>query len=176
MNKNEQMAFQWLIEKKGYTKEQIIFNKNKSPDFLCKDGKRFEVKSIMAKSKAKLFFFDLQLDILKNKDIIIVFNKGKFIAEFEWGNKENSKFVIVSHRLHDEKVAKLEKEMSEGDTDEAGLIFKKVINVFKIHGTAYFSIPSYWIKDFKIDISKPLLIKFNPKKPTEAKLIWKRKI
>ncbi len=69
MNKTEYNAEKWLMSR-GYKDEDIIFNSLKSPDFLCKDGKRYEAKRI---KNNQVFFTPKQVITLLDDDIILIF-------------------------------------------------------------------------------------------------------
>lgn len=90
MNKTEIMALEWLIQR-GYKRNEIIINSNTSPDFICMDGKRYEVKFLYGN---KLIFSHVQSKILKNKDLILVFSRDNFVNEFLWGNRDKTPFEI----------------------------------------------------------------------------------
>lgn len=70
MNPTEKIAYNYLL-KIGYNSTDITFQRNKSPDFITKDGKRYEVKKIMSGKTVVL------QDSQKNqRDIIfLIFNK-----------------------------------------------------------------------------------------------------
>ena len=91
VNKTELMALEWL-EKRGYKQNEIIKNYNKSPDFICPDGKRYEVKLLYGK---QIVFQSSQTKNLKDDDIILVFDKTKFITKFLWKDKKSISFNIV---------------------------------------------------------------------------------
>ena len=46
MNKSETKAKKWLMEKRGYKEGEIVFQRARTPDFLCSDGQSFEVKRL----------------------------------------------------------------------------------------------------------------------------------
>ncbi len=77
------MALEWL-KKKGYKEEDIIKNSNKSPDFICNDGKRYEVKFLYG---GRIIFYDTQIKNLKEQDIILVFDRSNFVTKFLWKDK-----------------------------------------------------------------------------------------
>lgn len=91
MNNTELYAKKWLL-KNGYKEEEIIFRQNSSPDFICKDGKRFEVKYLYGN---KLIFSKKQEDNLKKTDIILVFDKNGLKAQFNWGDKDKTMFEVI---------------------------------------------------------------------------------
>ena len=91
MNKTELMAKEWL-EKKGYHENDMIFRPQVSPDFICKDGKRYEVKFLYGN---KLLFYNKQVKQLKNTDIILVFTNKGFFSEFMWGERNKTIFDIT---------------------------------------------------------------------------------
>ena len=66
MNKTELLGWE-LLREQGYKKKDVKFNCNKSPDFICSDGKRYEVKIIFGKN---ILFYPTQIKSLKKNDII----------------------------------------------------------------------------------------------------------
>ena len=130
MNKTEQMAFEWL-KKQGYKEGEIIFNSNRSPDFICKD-RRYEVKYLYGD---KLIFSTPQIKNLKEKDFILVFNRNGFFNKFIWKEKNQTMFNIIiadnkngiTIKVSDEIWKKLNKMKKRGET------FNNVLNrVLKI--------------------------------------------
>lgn len=90
INKTELMAIEWL-KKQGYKKNEII-KTNSTPDFVCLDGKKYEVKFLY---RNKLVFSYRQVEKLKNNDMILVFNNNSFVHKFLWKNKNKINFNIV---------------------------------------------------------------------------------
>lgn len=90
INKTEILALEWL-KKQGYEEKTILRVSNKTPDFICPDGKRFEVKYLYGNN---LIFYKTQTGSLKPNDIILVFDKNRFIAKFLWEERENVHFNI----------------------------------------------------------------------------------
>jgi len=84
MNQIELLGFEWL-RKHGYEEKDIRFNCNKSPDFICSDGKRYEVKKIQ---KNQILFYPIQITSLKEDDIILVFQKENYVTNFLWKERE----------------------------------------------------------------------------------------
>ncbi len=78
------MALEWL-KNQGYKGNEIIKQSNTSPDFICQDGKRYEVKFLYAN---KIIFYDAQVKSLLEDDIILVFDRDKFILKFLWKDRE----------------------------------------------------------------------------------------
>ncbi len=136
MNKTELLAKEWLINK-GYKEAEIIFVPNSSPDFICRDGERYEVKYLYGK---RLLFTESQIKNLLPKDKILVFNRSGFVDEFLWRNKDSVIYEIHSHNpnkgrstlvVSQEFRNWLETLGQFGDTHEA--ILRRVIgNKFKI--------------------------------------------
>ena len=91
MNQTEYLAFKLLKEKKGYKEKEIIFRPNKSPDFICLDGKRYEVKFLRGN---QLIFYSKQIRDLNPEDNILVFDRKEFITEFMWGDRDKTAFDI----------------------------------------------------------------------------------
>ena len=94
INSSEFIAKLWLINKKGYTKDSIIRNENGSPDFICIDGKRYEVKTTY--DKKKIAFNFKQIASLKPTDIILVVHNNEVIDEFCWSEMSNTNYVITN--------------------------------------------------------------------------------
>ena len=94
LNKTETMALEWLINERGYKKEDV--NKtNNTPDFVCEDGKRYEVKYLYAN---KIIFNGYQSTKMKNEDIVIVFDNRGFCDEFLWGDRDKiNKYKIIAN-------------------------------------------------------------------------------
>ena len=90
INKTELMALRWL-KNQGYKKGEIIKG-TRSPGFVCSDGKRYEVKFLYGD---KILFTEKQVESLKDNDIILIFNKKKFIDKFLW--KDRSKIHLEIH-------------------------------------------------------------------------------
>jgi hypothetical protein len=91
INKTEMVALDYLCKTKGYKKELIIKNPA-SPDFLCPDGKRYEIKRLYGQS---IMFYDTQVIQMKNDDIVLVFNTAdNFVAEFFWKDKDKQYFKV----------------------------------------------------------------------------------
>lgn len=90
MNTTELLAQEWLLSQ-GYKNTQIIFRPNVSPDFVCQDGKRYEVKRLYGN---KLLFTKDQVEVLKDTDIILVFDKEELKNKFLWKDKDKSIFNI----------------------------------------------------------------------------------
>jgi hypothetical protein len=114
MNESEHLAKKWLIEKKKYKETDIIFRPNKSPDFICQDGNRYEVKYLYGNN---LLFSEKQTKSLQDDDIILVFDKKEHRAEFKWKDRKNTMFTfkyncqkdITSIQLNKSTIEKLKK-------------------------------------------------------------------
>ena len=69
MNKTQQKALQWLLEK-GYKKEEISFKQYKSPNFITSDNKFFEVKRLYG---TQIIFYNAQYkQLLKQPNTTIL--------------------------------------------------------------------------------------------------------
>jgi len=90
MNKTELMAFEWLKTSKGYTEDQIIRNAG-TPAFVCTDGKRFDSRFLYGK---KILFSAKQSKSLRPDDVIIVFDRDKFVSNFLWHDRFACPFVV----------------------------------------------------------------------------------
>jgi hypothetical protein len=105
-SENEQPALEWLIENKGYKREDIHHGHTATwakhfhtaiPDFICDDSKRYEVKTRYGK---RITFSELQYETFLLTDIILVFDHGgKFVKELLW--KECLPNVSVSKSCYD---------------------------------------------------------------------------
>ena len=73
MRASEKVAFQYLQER-GYQPKDIDFNTARVVDFVCSDGKKFEVKSLQHK-RTLVFTSNQWNHFNKSKiDIIVVYN------------------------------------------------------------------------------------------------------
>ncbi len=92
LNTSEKIAYEWLKKKYKYSFKDII-KSNKTPDFICNDGKRFEVKALYVNS---IMFSQQQMNSLKDDDFIIVVdtNNKKIVGYFKWKDREKEKFRI----------------------------------------------------------------------------------
>ncbi len=88
VNKTELMALKWLKDQ-GYKDNQIMRKRNTSPDFICEDGKRYEVKFLYGD---RIIFYSTQLKNLRDSDVVLVFDKTKLITKFLW--KDRKKIAI----------------------------------------------------------------------------------
>lgn len=113
MNKIEIKAFNYLIEKRYYSKDDIIFQYSKSPDFIIKD-KGFEIKT---KYNKTIYFNRNQFDKLrnlKNVDILVFDNYNDdpvvIFPSFELNENENiydCKIVVQDKHKHNKSVSSL---------------------------------------------------------------------
>lgn len=90
MTKTEVKAFNYLIEKRGFSENEIVFQYCKSPDFIIKD-RGFEIKTQYNKT---IYFSKNQFDKLrnlKNVDILVFDNyNDEAVAIFSsFGLNEN---------------------------------------------------------------------------------------
>ena len=74
MNKTEKKAYRWLLQR--YSKEDIIFQRRKNPDFLTTDGKGYEAKRLYGNT---IWFTQRQFEEIKNLEnvTILVFSDDK---------------------------------------------------------------------------------------------------
>lgn len=122
MNKAEMLAFE-LLKKRGYKEEEITYQGSKNPDFVCSDGKRFEVKRVYGKND--LLFSERQINELRSDDTVLVFDteRKELIGEFLWLEKTTRFFIKVTklpkNKLHitvsDRIYAIIEREAKKGD-------------------------------------------------------------
>ena len=68
MNKSEEICYKWMIEQ-GYKEEDIFFTPNKSPDFTCNDGSRYEAKKLYGRN---ILMYATQIESLENAIIVVV--------------------------------------------------------------------------------------------------------
>ena len=102
-NRDELTALDYLLTTKGYTIEQIRHNTVESPDFICSDGKKYEVKHDRTAT-----FSLKQLSVLEDDDIILLVNGNK-IREVLWGIlKTGEKRNVVSEMKKELDKQKLE--------------------------------------------------------------------
>jgi len=92
LNASEKIAYEWLKKKYKYSFGNIV-KSNKTPDFICNDGKRFEVKALYVNS---IMFSQQQMNSLNDDDFIIVVdtNKKMVVSYFRWHNRDIKKFKI----------------------------------------------------------------------------------
>ena len=83
LRKSEEVAYNWLIAH-GYKTQEIEHKPTESPDFICRDGKRYEAK------KAELFFTPKQKRFLTDNDMILIICGEKIIAEVNWKYIKNT--------------------------------------------------------------------------------------
>ena len=116
MRPSEKVAFQYLQER-GYQPKDIDFNTARVVDFVCSDGKKFEVKSLQHK-RTLLFTPNQWNHFNKSKINIIVVYKSQVRDVFPFeealtrgyktsilGKQEGGKSVKVSDEAHCELVA-----------------------------------------------------------------------
>lgn len=124
MNKSERIAFEWLIKEKGLTESEIIFSGSKTPDFLCKNGKKYEVKRLYGNS---ILVYQSQVSDLKGSEILVVnTEKEQVFLVFPWDSWEDIhipkiRFVDyqkgkVSITVKRETAEMLSKEKSYGES------------------------------------------------------------
>lgn len=106
VNKTELMALEWL-KKQGYKENEIIKRSNTSPDFICQDGKRYEVKFLYGNS---IIFYSTQINSLKDNDIILVFDRRGFVTKFLWKDKKNTPLDIKLIEQDDRTTIQIESE------------------------------------------------------------------
>ena len=87
MNKTQEKALNWLVQQ-GYKKEEISI-RSKSPNFITKDNKKFEVKRLYG---TQIIFYNSQYQQLKN-------NHGTQILVF----KENEKKPFLKFKFEEIK-------------------------------------------------------------------------
>lgn len=97
MNKTEILAFE-LLKKRGYKEGDIAYQGSKNPDFVCSDGKRFEIKRIYGKNE--LLFTERQMKELKGTDIILVFDSEdkELKGEFFWSDRQTDFTIKIIKR------------------------------------------------------------------------------
>ena len=88
VTKTELMAIEWLKHNRKYKDNEIIRN-SITPNFICTDGKRYEVKLLYGK---KLLFY--QSKQLKPDDTILVFNRKGYVTHFLWKDRDKILFSI----------------------------------------------------------------------------------
>jgi hypothetical protein len=115
MNPTEQVALDYLSSI-GYNREKITHLSNKSPDFICPDGSRYEVKLLYGN---RLVFYEKQITQLQSDDTVLVFNQKILVKTFKWGERKKLnltisiqpgmvgyKTIVISAELH-ERLTKL---------------------------------------------------------------------
>jgi predicted DNA binding CopG/RHH family protein len=130
----EKIAFNWLLSS-GYKITEIVHKGNGNPDFLCSDGKGYEVKS-----NNDFTFTEKQVAILRDTDIILVVKEGKVIEALTWkeikdGNrlkkikKERIKTIVTSIRI-EEKLLKDAKIKATKENIKIGKFIENAIRSF----------------------------------------------
>ena len=99
VNKTELMAKEWLI-KGGYKDNEIRKNGRQTPDFVCSDGKRYEVKFLYGN---QILFYNKQIPSMKDEDMVIIFNRNQFISQFKWKDRYNQPIKIKIIILQENK-------------------------------------------------------------------------
>ena len=100
LNISEQIALKHICKKESCNEQDIIRGDNGEPDFIVSSGQRYEVKNIN-----HFRFSSLQIQNLRNDDIILI-TKGNFvIAELQWNNTWNK-----IPRQHDSQTIHLKKK------------------------------------------------------------------
>lgn len=82
----EQMAMEYLCDVKGYAKESIVKN-YRTPDFICPDGKRYEVKQLLGNS---IRFHPHQIAQMLDEDFVLIFDDSGFVSYFQWKDRGDS--------------------------------------------------------------------------------------
>lgn len=90
MNSVDFKALEWF-KSKGYKENEIVKNSNSYPTFVCQDGKRYAVKFLYGN---KVIFSLVQITYLKDSDIVLVFDRRRFITKFLWGDRKNISLEI----------------------------------------------------------------------------------
>ena len=91
VSKTEIMAIEWLKKNKGYKEKDIRFFPNRTPDFVCRDKMRYEVKRVYGEN---LLFSERQIKDIRGNDSILVFDDAGFKEQFKWKNRYNSFYRI----------------------------------------------------------------------------------
>lgn len=77
MNKIEIQAYNWLLNQ-GIKKEDIEFRSHKTPDFIIKDGKKYEIKKGIGKKIKRILIEERQFpSLIKDPNTkILIFETG----------------------------------------------------------------------------------------------------
>ena len=134
-NKTELKARKWLI-KQGYKDSEIIFNGGHTPDYVCADGKRYEVKFLYGD---EILFYSAQVGKMRDDDEILIFDRDKFIAKFKWKDRKKSHIKIKEVDMYNritiypnEKLkAFIEKESENQHRSMSNLVLFIVSKYFK---------------------------------------------
>jgi len=105
----ERLAYEYLLTK-GYKEQDIHINGRISPDFICSDGKRYEVKLVRGN---QILFTKLQLDTLQPNDIVLVFNESGLKSEFLWKDRQKSGYRIHSFDYSGYRTVLIEKDIAD---------------------------------------------------------------
>ncbi|MBI2105323.1 hypothetical protein HYT56_00625 [Candidatus Woesearchaeota archaeon] len=136
MNKTQEKALDWLLQQ-GYKKEDISFKQYKSPNFITRDNKQYEVKRLYG---TQIIFYKAQYEELaKNpKTIILVFrdNEAKPFLKFKFEEIKNApasykgieiNWVDLKEEIGTIRVSKKTKERLE-KFGRMGEDFEKLLN------------------------------------------------
>lgn len=93
LNQSERITYHWLKQKFNYKFGEIKKQRD-SPDFICKDKKGYEVKTLYGNT---LVFTNVQFKTLSKKDMIVVVDctKEKVVDFFLWGKKDKVNWKCV---------------------------------------------------------------------------------
>jgi hypothetical protein len=170
MNTTELIARDWLINEKGYSKSDITKN-NGTPDFICRGGKRYEIKKLYGN---KIIFYSNQTKILKDEDFILVFDGDKIKDSFQWKDKDKSLFEIIEVNKNC-CIVLIEEDTHKQLKELAGELYHK-----KLSETVSYLVYEYRNKypmnekEIKfIERHKKLLNKYNAKEKIKTKIIKK---
>ena len=104
MNISEEKGYNFLL-KQGYKPEDIIYQPYKTPDFILKDGKCFEVKKLYG---GTIWFTDKQFEIVKKtKADILIFsdlNEEPLIIKNEDLVEGINRKVYFNNQLYDKGI------------------------------------------------------------------------
>lgn len=115
MNKAEKVGFEWLQSNRGYSVDEIEFRQRVSPDFVCADGSKYEVKTAPLR-ESYIQFVEGQLEKLSETTLLLVDPKKEKVVKallfekvrkvFQDGRREAKHVHII---LDDVEYRELEK-------------------------------------------------------------------
>jgi hypothetical protein len=110
MNRSEQICFEWL-KSIGYKEEDIVFNQARSPDFKCKDGKRYEAKRLYGN---RILFYSSQLKALEGSIIVVVDVDRKLVVRtfpFNQRHEEEDLEIIELPAYNGQAIIRVDNEI-----------------------------------------------------------------
>lgn len=96
MNENEKVGYEYLIQQ-GYSQEDIDFDQTRSIDFICSDGKKYEVKVVVDPNYVK-FTAKQWKEIQGQNPFLIIVKDGKVTDVFPLNELANKDYMVFLQR------------------------------------------------------------------------------